>query len=442
VLEVDAKGNTVRQLSYTPPVAGNDVYLTIDANVQALTETALREELDAARGRRNSDRSYNASPAGASVVLDPTNGQVIAMASYPDFDPAEFTQPIPTDRWAELNDPASYYPLNDRALQGEYAPGSTFKLVTSIAALRTGAITPATTINDTGVYNVPGCSGACSFRGSGGAHGAVNLARALTVSSDPYFYKIGGDFWINRSQYGDPIQDTARDFGFTAETGIPLPGEQAGFVLTPDEKKQRHEQNPEAFPYGDWFTGDSVQLAIGQNAVAVTPLQLANAYGTFANGGTLYSPNIALKITAPGKPDQVLRTFGPRVLHQTDIPAEFHDPILQGLEGVTTEKGGTATAAFKGFDGWPVAGKTGTAQVQGKTDTSLFVGIAPADSPHYVADAVLEQSGFGADAAAPVVRRVFQALSDPANAPTVGPGGVLSSPLQGSVDTSGSGAHD
>jgi len=213
-------------------------------------------------------------------------------------------------------------------------------------------------------------------------------------------------------------------------------------VITPDEKKQRHEQHPEALPYGDWYTGDNVQLAIGQNAVVVTPLQLANAYSTFANGGTLYSPNVALKITVPGKPDQVLRTFDPRVLHQTDLPSEFRDPILQGLEGVTTEKGGTATTAFRGFNGWPVAGKTGTAQVQGKTDTSLFVGIAPADQPHYIAVAVLEQSGFGATAAAPVVRRIFQALSDPANAPTVGLGGVLSSPLPGNVDASSSGAHD
>jgi penicillin-binding protein 2 len=443
VFEVDAKGRTVRELSYTPPVPGNDVYLTIDANVQALTEHALAEELDNARNRRNSDGSYNASPAGASVILDPNTGEVIAMASFPDFDPADFTHPIPTDTWNKLNDPANFYPLNNRALQGQYAPGSTFKLVTAMAALRTGLITPATTIDDTGVYNVPGCTGGCSFYNSGGgaALGPVNLQRAITVSSDVYFYRLGGEFWINKDQYQDPIQATARDFGFAAETGIPLPGEQSGFVLTPAEKKANHDANPQAWPYGDWYTGDSVQLAIGQNAVAVTPLQLANAYGTFANGGTLYAPNIALKITAPAS-QNVIRSFEPRALHHTDIPAEFRDPMLKGFEGVTSDPHGTAHKAFQGWNGWPVAGKTGTAQVQGKTDTSLFVGFGPADGPQYVGTAVLEESGFGADAAAPVIRRVFQALADPATAPTVGPGGVLSSPLPTIADTTNSGAHD
>ena len=333
-LEVDAAGNTVRQLSYDPPVAGNDVYLSIDANVQAITEQAL-DELVNAHNRRNKDGSYNQSPAGAAVILDPTNGQVVAMASYPDYDPADFTKPIPTDTWNALNDPNNFFPLNNRALQGQYAPGSTFKLVTALAGLRSGAITPETTISDGGRYVVPGCKGAveqCSFMNSGGtAHGRVNLPRALTVSSDVYFYQLGGQFWTERSTYGDPIQDAAKDLGFDAETGIPLPGEQKGFVLTPGaKKKQLHDQNPTAFPYGDWFTGDNVQLAIGQNAVAVTPLQLANAYSTLANGGTLYSPNIAIKITKGGTND-VVRTIEPRVLHQVAMPARVPRSDHAGL---------------------------------------------------------------------------------------------------------------
>jgi penicillin-binding protein 2 len=416
------------------------VYLSIDANVQAITEQALHDELVNAHKRRNKDGSYNQSPAGAAVILDPNNGQVIAMASWPDYDPAEFTRPIPTARWDTLNDPAGFFPLNNRALQGQYAPGSTFKLVTALAGLRSGAITPATTISDGGRYVVPGCKGAveqCSFANSGGtANGRVNLPRALTVSSDVYFYQLGGQFWTDRSAYGDIIQETAKDLGFDAGTGIPL-DEQKGYVLTPGSKSQLHEQYPDAFPNGDWFTGTNVQMAIGQQVVLVTPLQLANAYSALANAGTLYSPNIAIKITKGGTSD-VVRTIEPRVLHQVAMPPEFRDPIMQGLSGAVNDGKGTAYGAFRSFPNWQVAGKTGTAQVSGKQDTALFVGIAPSDAPQYVGVAVLEESGFGATAAAPVIRRVFQALADPTNAPTVGPGGVLSAPLPAVDNSNGS----
>jgi penicillin-binding protein 2 len=440
-LEVDSKGNTVRELSNVPPVPGDDLYLTVDANVQAITEQSLHDELVNAHNRRNKDGSYNAAPAGASVILDPNNGQVIAMASYPDYDPSEFTKPIPSDRWAQLNDPANLFPLNNRALQGQYAPGSTFKLVTAVAGLRTGAITPQTTLNDTGTFHVPGCTGEqCTFKNSGGAgHGSVNLRRAITVSSDFYFYSLGSQFWTQRSTFGDPIQATAQDLGFGSLTGIPLPGEQPGFVFTPDTLKAAHEKYPAAYPNGDWFTGNNIQLAIGQNVVAVTPLQLANAYAVVANGGTLYSPNIALKIQKPS--GEVVKLFEPRVLHQVQLPPEVRDPLMQGFTGAVNSPEGTAYGAFTNFPGWTVAGKTGTAQVTGKTDTALFVGMAPAEAPTFVGTAVLEESGFGATAAAPVIRRVLQSLADPAQAPTVGPGGVLSSPAPGLVDNA-NGAPD
>ena len=178
-----------------------------------------------------------------------------------------------------------------------------------------------------------------------------------------------------------------------------------------------------------------MQLAIGQSVVAVTPLQLANSYSAVSNGGTLYSPNIAIKITKGGT-QEIVRSIEPRVLHQIELPPEIRDAIMQGLTGAVNSKDGTAAGAFGGFPNWTVAGKTGTAQVQDKTDTSLFVGIGPADAPQYIGVAVLEESGFGATAAAPVIRRVFQALADPTNAPTVGPGGVLTAPVPGAVDNS------
>jgi penicillin-binding protein 2 len=267
----------------------------------------------------------------------------------------------------------------------------------------------------------------------------VNLRRALTVSSDFYFYSLGAQFWAQRSTYGDPIQATAEDLGFGSLTGIPLPGEQTGFVYTPETLKQIHEKYPQDYPNGDWFTGNNIQLAIGQNVVAVTPLQLANAYASLANGGTLYSPNIGLKVQKPT--GELVRSIEPRVLHQVQLPPEVRDPLMEGFTGAVNSSEGTAYGAFQNFPDWQVAGKTGTAQVTGKTDTALFVGIAPSDAPHYVGSAVLEESGFGATAAAPVIRRVFQSLADPAQAPTVGPGGVLSSPAPGLVDNA-NGAPD
>jgi penicillin-binding protein 2 len=437
VLEVDARGNTVRQLSYTPAVPGNDLVLTIDKDVQATTEHALAEELRNAFNSRNSDGSYNTSPAGSSVVLDPTNGQVIAMASFPDYDPAEFTKPIQTPRWDELNNPSNHYPLNNRALQGQYAPGSTFKLITAYAALRSGAISGGSTISDPGYYTVPGCKGEqCTFRNAGSqSHGRVNVTRALTVSSDVFFYSLGGRFWTERSAFGDPIQDAAKAFGLGEETGIPLAGELKGWVPTPDNKKERHAKNPTAFPYGDWFTGDNINLSIGQGDMLVTPLQLANAYAALANGGTLFSPNVVIKVLAPGGAGTVVRNIDPRVLKTIEMPPEVREPIVEGLTGVTTQQSGTAYAAFIGFPGdWQVAGKTGTAQVTGGSDNALFVGFGPTVAPRYVSAAVLENSGFGAVHAAPTVRRVLQGLADPAQQPTVGPGGQYIEPVPVTVN--------
>jgi penicillin-binding protein 2 len=162
----------------------------------------------------------------------------------------------------------------------------------------------------------------------------------------------------------------------------------------------------------------------------VTPLQLANAYATFANGGTLYSPNVASQVRKGGS-DQVIRTFGPRVQHTVDLPPTIRQPILDGLLGVTTQPGGTARAVFGGFpsDTWPVAAKTGTAEVTGKDDTAVFAAFGPVYDPQYVVVTMMEESGFGGVAAAPVVRRILEPLANPALMPTVGPGGVLSVPV-------------
>jgi len=237
------------------------------------------------------------------------------------------------------------------------------------------------------------------------------------VSSDVYFYTLGA-----RMDGSTKMQDTAASYGFDGTTGIDLPNEATGYVLTPAEKKALHAKNPTAWPYGDWFTGDSVQLAIGQNAVAVTPIQLVGAYGALANGGTVYQPHVVGRVLKPssrvgiaiGNPDtsDVLRVID-KVVHSTvNLPPSTRDPIVAGLTGVT--RSGTAAAAFSGFNqsNFAVVGKTGTAQVAGKADTSIFASFAPADAPQYAVAAVLEESGFGADAAAPLVRHVYEYLSN------------------------------
>jgi penicillin-binding protein 2 len=414
VLEVDSNGNTIRELSYEQPVAGHDVVLSIDHRVQAVTETALREELERSRNRRvTRGNPSNTSPAGSAVVLDPVDGAVVAMASYPDYDPAAFTDGIDDAEWAALNDPASFYPLINRAIEGQYAPGSTFKLITAYAGLTTGFIAPTTTWADGGVYRVPNCRGdSCIFRNAGSrAYGRVDLREALTVSSDTYFYDIGARLWFGRDQHPNAIQDAAELFGMGADSGVPLPNEKGGRIMTPEEFAARHEEHPDAFPDGDWQAGDNINMAIGQGEVLVTPIQLANAYATLANGGTLHAPNIALRVVHSGTQD-VVRSYEPRVVRAVSLPEDWRAALVDGFTGVVAAGGGTAHSTFSGFpEGWPVAGKTGTAEVSLKADTAVFVGMGPMPIPRYVAATFMEESGFGGVAAAPLVRRVFEPIA-------------------------------
>jgi penicillin-binding protein 2 len=409
-LEVDSQGRVLRTLNRLDPVQGHDVQLTIDLDVQKLAEESLAKGLDAARGThdRNTNKNFVA-PAGAAAVIDPRDGSVLALASNPTYDPTLFINGIKPDAFKALQDPAGHYPLNNRALSGLYSPGSTFKLATAVAALRKGLIAGNTTFNDTGSFTV----GNRTFKNAGGARfGRVNVTRALTVSSDVFFYTLGASFWEQRSAYGPTaIQETAKELGLGAATGIDLPGEAKGRIPDPESRKKLHADNPTAFPNGGWFAGDNVNLAIGQGEMAVTPLQLANAYATFANGGKVYQPRIAARVLdSAGK---TTATFGPSLIRSLDLSPAIRTEILTGLEGVTTDARGTATAAFAGFPSsqFPVAGKTGTAQVFGKQDTALFASFGPATDPRFAMAVIMEESGFGGSAAAPVSRRIWEALS-------------------------------
>jgi penicillin-binding protein 2 len=383
---------------------------------------------------------------GSVVALDPNDGSVVAMASNPTYDPRQFAAGMTAQEFELLNQPDSNFPLVNRAVQGVYAPGSTFKPFTAIAGLQTGQLDPMAGFNDQGCLNI-GNEVRCNAKRT--AHGIVNLPAALTVSSDTYFYDVGRDMWQHYNLWdkakgngggaeeemnkGYAIQNTAKAYGFNRPTGVGLRDEAGGRV--PDQLwKERFNQN-EPDPQlkrerSLWLPGDNVNIAVGQGDLLVTPLQLATGYAAIANGGTLFTPRLASAVLEPGtgldQPQPVLRDLPTQPTRSTGLAPEHRQVVMEGLVGATTTRGGTARAAFQGLGGPTVAGKTGTAQSEGKQDTSLFVGISPADQPQYVVMAVIEEGGFGAAVAAPVVARIIEGMNGAAGgAPVdVQPAGV------------------
>ncbi len=438
-IEVDAAGHPVRVIGETPPRPGDDIVLSLDARIQALAEQKVAQGLADARARVNKDGSRNAAPIGAAVVLDPNNGQVLAMASYPNYDPRTFVDGIDEAELAFLRDPVNHFPLNNWAMQGQWAPGSTYKLFVGYAALMAGVMAPDTVFADRGGYAIPGCAGAHCFRfnAGGNSYGNVTISRALTVSSDAYFYNVGAQFWLQADRFGGPeaMQQYLRPFGIGARTGIALPGEAPGRVPTPawklDYGNRTHSDNK-------WRTGDNVNMAVGQGDDLVTPLQLATGYATFANGGTRYVPQVVMRAQTY-QTNHVTHVFGRKVAGKVNLPPQVRDPLLAGLAGVP--RSGTAARAFAGFplDQFPVAGKTGTAQVQGKGDTAVFSSFGPLPAPRYQVTVFLQESGFGATAAAPVARALFEGLAGVKPLLPPGPDGMPTAPAAGLVGFGGGG---
>jgi penicillin-binding protein 2 len=412
-LEVDSQGRVQRSLGNQPAVQGDDIRLSIDLDIQRLAEESLAQGLDLARNSTDflTGKKFLAS-GGSVVVTDPRDGSVLAMASNPTYDPNEFTNGISVRRFQELNDPAGHYPLNNRAIQGLYAPGSTFKLATSIAAMRHGLIGANDTYNDLGTYTVVGERSQTFSNARGARNNLVNVTKALTVSSDVFFYWLGERFWDNRGRLGpSAVQDVARSLGMGDYTHVDLPFESNGRIDEPSSREKLHKDNPTAFPYPEWYTGYNLNMAVGQGDTQITPLQLANAYATFVNGGTVFAPQLGDAVL--DRDGKVLREIEAKVLRRTDLPMSILQPLMAGFQGVTSDPTGTGFGAFAGFPlgQFPVAGKTGTAEVVGKFDTSLFTAYAPANAPRYVVTVVMEESGLGASAAAPVARRVLEGVA-------------------------------
>jgi penicillin-binding protein 2 len=424
-IEVDNRGQVTGETTKRAPVPGHDVQLSVDIDAQRVAEESLQQGIDGASSVVSPDTgNYYRPTSGAVVVLDARTGQVVAMASAPTFDPNDFVGGT-SDRY--FDDPSS--PLINRALS-PYAPGSTFKSFASIAMLQYGIRSADETFYDEGCFEFGNKEDTRCNAGED-AYGIVDLPRALTVSSDVYYYNVGNEFWnrYTRDEGGDEapahpvgygMQDSARTFGFDAPTGIELPGDQRGRI--PDLAFRRSINDCEADPESCvWRRGDSASLAVGQGDVLVTPLQLANAYAAFANGGRLYSPQLLASVREPraglpeGEMGNEIRLAQPTVKADTALDPAARGSILAGLHGVVNDGEGTAYAAFLTYEGPTVVGKTGTAQVNGKNDTSWFAAITNPDGdpalPQYVVVAMVEEGGFGANVAAPIVRRMIDHLN-------------------------------
>lgn len=412
---VNAQGQVVSTLSSTGAKAGDDVQLSLDLPLQEQLQSDLQNQMNALRGTTDPSTGLKITdPDGAAVVLDPNNGQVLAMTSIPSYDPSVWTNGITGAQYQALTNPESGEPLLNRAIDGLYTPGSTFKLATATAALDSGLISPSYTWDDTGTFTVPNCtSGQCVFHDAetSGA-GQINVVTALAASVDTFFYNLGYLFYTDQARYGaTPIQNTANAYGLGVTTGVDLPGEASGGIDSQALRTYDHTHYPSDYPNDTWFTGDQLEMAFGQGETLVTPLQLATAYATFANGGTRYVPQVAADIVNPAT-GGVVKTFQPKVAGHVSLPSQVRQALLQGLEGAVSSPDGTSYGTFQGFPltEFPVAGKTGTASHTGQVPTSLFVGFAPANNPQYVVAVVIDQGGYGANGAAPVARDILSYL--------------------------------
>ncbi|WP_223166965.1 penicillin-binding protein 2 [Nonomuraea sp. SYSU D8015] len=424
---VDSAGQVLRTLREQPPVPGATLVTSIDADVQKVVEKALERAVRGARGK--------GAPAdsGAAVVMDARTGRVVALASYPGYDPEVWTGGIEPADYRRLTGGERGDPLLSRAVQGLWPPASTWKVVSTAAAAGSG-------YSLKGRYDCPGSYriGDRSFRNFGGADlGVMDLRRALVVSCDTIFYRFAHEMWLKGTR--DPMQHMARAFGFGEKTGVDLPEEAEGRV--PDRAWKREywnqtkDQTCEAAEKGYpetartdparaaylkavaaencvrgyvWTAGDAANFSIGQGDVLVTPLQLARAYAALANGGTLFSPRVGKEVRdADGR---LLRAIKPPVAGRVPVPARTLDYLRRALAEVP--KSGTAAAAFDGFPfgKLTVAGKTGTAEAYGAEDTSWFASFAPAGDPRYVVVAVISRGGSGGEAAAPAVREIWSGM--------------------------------
>jgi penicillin-binding protein 2 len=428
-MAVDSKGRVLGESGRDEAVPGSTLVTSLDAKVQGVAEDALHEAILAARQRTDRNGQRYKADSGAIVVLDARTGRVVAMASEPTYDPGIWVGGITEKQLKRLYSEKAGTPLLSRAMQGQFAPGSTWKPFMTIAALTNGYTTD-TRLNCSSSFRV----GNREFRNyESGSYGMIDFKTAITVSCNTFFYRIGYDYWarygsdVSNIKAKDPLVAEAKEFGFGKATGIDIPGEAAGRIADRKWKRDYYEsmkdyycgiaKNPgDASSFVRLFArefcaegyayraGDAANFVIGQGDTIVTPLQLARAYAAFANGGTLFHPTIGKAVVDPD--GKLVERIEPQVQAKVRIPRRILDYVRDAMNNVTLA--GTLAGTFSG---WPhdqvkVYGKTGTAEVYGKQTTG-WVGSYSKD---YVVISMISQAGTGAGANGVAVRRVWDAL--------------------------------
>lgn len=383
-VETDASGRAVRTLSRTPPVSGDNLYLSIDIRLQEVAAKAFGD--------------YR----GSLVAIDPSNGQILAFVSKPGFDPNLFVDGIDSASWDALNNSPDK-PLTNRALRGLYPPGSTFKPFMALAGLELGKRTASYTISDPGYFQLPGSSHRYRDWKAGG-HGMVDMHKAIVVSCDTYFYGLANELGI------DNIYNFISKFGFGHKTGIDIDGESAGLLPSPEWKWRRFKQK--------WYPGETVITGIGQGYTLTTPLQLANATAILADSGVAYTPHL-VKAIQDAKTN-LIQNLTPKPAEKLNLKPQDVALVRDAMVDVD-KPGGTAAAAWA-HSAYPVAGKTGTAQVftlkqnekyvesriqERLWDHALYIAYAPAYDPKIAVAVIVENGRHGGSTAAPIARKVM-----------------------------------
>jgi penicillin-binding protein 2 len=430
-VQIDAFGQPTRNLSTTPPIPGQNLALSLNTKLQRVGQQALATSIASNPG----------ADAGAFVAMNPDNGQIYAMGSYPTFNPSIFTKPVSYAEYKALTNPNGGDPLLNRAIQSAGPTGSTFKPITSTAALESGAWTTSDIFDDTGQFCF---SGQCRHNAGNAVDGSLDLVNALRVSSDDFFYHLGVLTNADPFQHpnGGPLDQWARKFGIGRRTGVDLPGELSGTLPTPRWREQHNKLEAECdaatgpFRYTNgtltsahmhpgwhrspkhaaggcgiadgtnrpWSVGDNENLAVGQGDVQVTPLQLAVAYSALANGGTVVTPHLGLNVqNADGT---VLQQINPAPSRRLAIDPFYRQTILDGLHDAAQTAGGTSDDVMGNFPQY-VYGKTGTAQYNGQPDYSWYVCFVTATNKPILVVVHVERGGFGDIAAAPVARQIL-----------------------------------
>jgi penicillin-binding protein 2 len=413
-VQVDAAGNpTGRTLNETPPTPGDNLVLSIDRKVQQAGEAAIG----------------SFSTPGAFVAMNVHNGEILGLGSSPTFDPSVFAKPvIPTSVYQSLVSSDTGSPLTNRAIQGLYPTGSTFKPITAIGALESGVLTPSTTIVDGGSFDLG--DGTTLQNAGGAAYGALQLPQALQVSSDVFFYNVGA--MLYKSGNTDAQDHWASELGIGQPTGIDLGGEVAGLLPTPAWRNELYKNGQTDRP---WTMGDNVNLAVGQGDLQADPLQMAVAYATIANGGDVVRPHVGLRVQAPN--GSVVQEIDPAPQRHLDLNPQYTKAILDGIHAAAQEPSGTSYSVFGNFP-VPMAGKTGTAQRPPYGDQSWYVCVAPYPNAKIVVAATIEEGGFGVEAAAPVARQILDAYYNehPDEAKAAGGKAPKITPIQSGTVTS------